>query len=264
MTLIQAAGLPSGSRPPVWVMASHLGHGLPSGSRPPTGVTASHPSCDPPGVCWWTRSSRAGCPNLCQLGTCAQGPASTPGRVPRILAWGPPCLPPGTLASSPWSAEAGRAAGPWASAARPCFLGDNGNVMQTRRTKGGQRPGRLSEGSRGGAGGTSGVGKHSRTAGAAEGLWEEQHTRAGEVPRAKVPGRTVFSQCRSTGHPWAKKGAWTSPYKNLARRGHRLERQMCASKAFRRTREKHDQRAGLPEQNLGCLQMRRATRPPTR
>lgn len=146
----------------------------------------------------------------------------------------------------------------------PCFLGDNGNVMQTRRTKGGQRPGRLSEGSRGGAGGTSGVGKHSRTAGAAEGLWEEQHTRAGEVPRAKVPGRTVFSQCRSTGHPWAKKGAWTSPYKNLARRGHRLERQMCASKAFRRTREKHDQRAGLPEQNLGCPQMRRATRPPTR
>lgn len=177
---------------------------------------------------------------------------------------GSPCLPPGTLASSPWSAEAGRAAGPWASAARPCFLGDNGNVMQTRRTKGGQRPGRLSEGSRGGAGGTSGVGKHSRTAGAAEGLWEEQHTRAGEVPRAKVPGRTVFSQCRSTGHPWAKKGAWTSPYKNLARRGHRLERQMCASKAFRRTREKHDQRAGLPEQNLGCPQMRRATRPPTR
>lgn len=108
------------------------------------------------------------------------------------------------------------------------------------------------------------VGKHSRTAGAAEGLWEEQHTRAGEVPGAKVPGRTVFSQCRSTGHPWAKKGAWTSPYKNLARRGHRLERQMCASKAFRRTREKHDQRAGLPEQNLGCPQMRRATRPPTR
>lgn len=68
-----------------------------------------------------------------------------------------------------------------------------------------------------------------------------------ELPGAQVPGRTVFSQQRwSTGHPQAKKRTCTSPYKNLAQRGHRLKRPKC-TKTFRRTREKRNQRAELPE-----------------